>query len=140
MNVYATRFGLHKNTLPGRENGLELSGVTSTSTKFSSIVPVKDLRLYYDNLKNYSDLFLYDGSFVKLRQVIFGYSIPVSKCKLVKFQSASISFVARNLFILYKKTENFDPESSYTNSNAQGFEAFGLPRTRSYGLNLSLKF
>jgi hypothetical protein len=48
--------------------------------------------------------------------------------------------VGRNLAILYKKTDLFDPESSYTTGNAQGLEAFGVPRTRSYGLNLSIKF
>jgi hypothetical protein len=71
--------------------------------------------------------------------VILSYNIPVSKIKVAKIQSASISFVARNLFILYRETKNFDPEQSFTNSNAQGFESIGLPRTRSYGLNLTLK-
>lgn len=140
MNVYATRFGLQKSTLAGRESGLQVSGVDTKGEAFTKTIPVSNLRLYYDNLKNYSDLFIYDGSFIKLRQVVFGYKIPAQYLKFAKIQSASISFVARNLFILYKKTDNFDPESSYTNSNAQGFEAFGLPRTRSYGINLSVKF
>jgi hypothetical protein len=48
--------------------------------------------------------------------------------------------VGRNLLILYKKTDNFDPEQSLTNGAAQGIESIGLPRTRSYGLNLNLKF
>jgi hypothetical protein len=48
--------------------------------------------------------------------------------------------VARNLFIIYRQTKDFDPEQSFTNSNNQGFESIGLPRTRSYGLNLSVKF
>ncbi|MFD1819675.1 TonB-linked outer membrane protein, SusC/RagA family [Pseudarcicella hirudinis] len=140
MNVYATRFGLQQSTLAGRETGLALSGVTASGDSYSNNIPVANLRLYYDNLKNYSNLFIYDGSFIKLRQIIFSYRIPSNFLKFAKIQSASISFVARNLFTLYKKTENFDPESSYTNSNAQGFEAFGLPRTRSFGLNLSVKF
>ncbi|PMD98693.1 SusC/RagA family protein [Siphonobacter sp. BAB-5405] len=138
MDVYATRFGLHQMTLPGRENGLPVSGVTSQGDSYSRTVPVKDLRLYYDNLKNYTDLFLYDASFVKLRQIVLNYAIPVKNSKI--FRGASVSLVARNPFILYKKTDNFDPEASYTNSNAQGFEAFALPRTRSMGVNLMLKF
>ncbi|HTF29744.1 MAG TPA: TonB-dependent receptor, partial [Flavitalea sp.] len=140
FEVYAVRMGKLKSTLPGRENGLELTGVDESGNKYSRTVAVKDLRAYYDNHKTYSELFLHDGSFIKLRQIIFSYNIPVSKIKLVKLQGASISFVARNLAILYKETDNFDPEQSFTNSNAQGFESIGLPRTRSYGLNLSLKF
>ncbi|HJT74578.1 MAG TPA: SusC/RagA family TonB-linked outer membrane protein [Chitinophaga sp.] len=138
MDVYATRFGLHKKTMAGRENGLTLTGVDQNGNDYTNTIPVSNLRLYYDNTKNYTDHFMYDGSFVKLRQVVFSYQIPVQKLKVV--QSASLSFVARNLLILYKKTDNFDPESSYTNSNAQGFEAFGIPRTRSFGANLMVKF
>jgi hypothetical protein len=83
---------------------------------------------------------VHDGSFIKLRQVVASYSLPVSKWHLGRLQSANIAFVARNLFILYRATKNFDPEQSFTNSNGQGFESIGLPRTRSYGINLSLKF
>lgn len=127
-----------KKTLAGRENGLALSGVDQNGNAYTNTIPVSNLRLYYDNTKNYTDQFMYDGSFVKLRQVVLSYQIPVQSLKIV--QSASISFVARNLLTLYKNTDNFDPESSYTNSNAQGFEAFGIPRTRSFGLNLMAKF
>jgi hypothetical protein len=140
MEAYAMRMGLLKSTLPGRESGLVVNGVTPEGDPYTRTVPVDQLRIYYDNNKNYSELFLHDGSFVKLRQVILTYKIPVKNFKLVNIQSASISFVARNLAILYKKTDNFDPESSYTNGSGQGFESFGLPRTRNYGFNLMVKF
>ena len=140
LNVYATRFGLSKRTLAGREDGLSLSGVDESGNAFSNYIPSTDIRTYYQNSKNYSDQFIYDGSFVKLRQVILSYNIPVEKIKFFDLNSASISFVARNLLTLYSKTDNFDPESSYTNSNAQGFESFAQPRTRSYGLNLKFNF
>jgi len=60
----------------------------------------------------------------------------------LKLQSASVSLVGRNLLLLYKDKRNnyFDPESSYTNGNAQGLEAFGVPRTRSLGVNVTVKF
>jgi hypothetical protein len=47
--------------------------------------------------------------------------------------------VARNLATLLRHTD-FDPEQSFSNSNYQGLESIGLPRTRSYGVNLSVKF
>ena len=135
---YAHRFGLTKATLPGRENGLQLTGVDLNGDPYSRVVPVEELDTYYDNQKNYTDIFVYDGSFVKLRQVILTYKLPLEKIK--ELQSLSISLVGRNLAILYKNTDLFDPESSYTNGNAQGLEAFGVPRTLSYGINLSVKF
>jgi len=138
--VYATRLGLMKSTLEGRENGLTLSGVDQAGNPYSATIPVSGLRAYYNDLRNYSELFIHDGSFIKLRQAIISYNIPVENLKAVKIQSASISFVARNILTLYKKTDTFDPESSYTNGNAQGFESIGLPRTRTFGLNLMVKF
>jgi hypothetical protein len=142
MEVYAMRLGLLKETLPGRgaENGLDLTGVTTTGAPVNAHIGPKDLPTYYDNNKLISEYFLHDGSFVKLRQVIFSYTIPVKSFSFLKINSASVSLVGRNLAILYKKTKNFDPEQGYTNGPAQGFESFGLPRTRSYGINLSLKF
>jgi len=138
--VYATRLGLLKSTLPGRESGLALSGVDQAGNAFNATIPVNELRAYYNDMRNYSELFVHDGSFIKLRQIILSYNIPVNDIKMLKLQSASISFVARNLLTLYKKTDNFDPESSFTNGNAQGFESIGLPRTRTFGLNLMVKF
>jgi TonB-linked SusC/RagA family outer membrane protein len=141
FELYATRMGKLKSTLPGRDKGLQLKGVDQTGAVYDTTITQTGgvLRNYYDNYKVYSELFLHDGSFIKLRQVILSYNIPVSKIKFAKIQSASVSFVARNLLTLYKETKNFDPEQSFTNSNAQGFESIGLPRTRSYGLNLTLK-
>lgn len=138
--VYATRLGLLKSTLPGRENGLTLNGVDQAGNPYTAVIPVSGLRAYYNDLRAYSELFVHDGSFIKLRQAILSYNIPVKDLKFVKIQSASLSFVARNILTLYKKTDNFDPESSFTNGNAQGFESIGLPRTRTFGMNLMVKF
>ncbi|SEL04709.1 TonB-linked outer membrane protein, SusC/RagA family [Chitinophaga rupis] len=140
MDVYGTRFGLHKQTLPGRDEGLQLDGVDQNGNPYPHTIPVANLRQYYDNWKNFTDHFIQDGSFVKLRQVILSYQVPLDHIWKLKMQSVDVSFVARNLWTIYKKTDNFDPESSYTSGNAQGFEAFAVPRTRSYGFNLMVKF
>jgi hypothetical protein len=140
MEVYATRLGLMKSTLPGRDGGLTVTGVDKSGNPYTRTVPVSSLRTYYDNYKIYSDLFLHDGGFVKLRQVILSYNLPALDLKALKIRSASISLVARNIWTIYKKTDNFDPEQSFTNSENQGFESIGLPRTRSLGVNLAVKF
>ena len=143
MNTYANRFGLLKSTLEGRgDAGLTLKGVDEAGNAYQRNISYTTdaFRLYYDNQKNYSELFTYDGGFVKLRQIIFSYDIPTNVISFLKVKSASISFVARNVAILYKNTEGFDPEVSITNGNAQGFESFALPRTRNLGFNLLVKF
>jgi TonB-linked SusC/RagA family outer membrane protein len=123
-DYYGYFFGLHKNTLPDREK------LFGTSTNAMA---------YYTTLAgNVSKLFIYDASFIKFRQLTLGYSLP-SKMFHNVIKGATLSLVGRNLFIIMKKTDNIDPESSYA-GYTQGLELGGVPPTRSYGLNLNLKF
>lgn len=139
-DLYGTRMGLTKLTLDGRENGLPIKGVDTNGAPVDMVIAPENLRTYYDGLRNISSTFIYDASFIKLRQIIIGYQLPLNQIKgLSKIQGASISFVARNLFILYKKTPNVDPESVFSAGNAQGIEQFGVPKTRSFGLSLNVK-
>jgi TonB-linked SusC/RagA family outer membrane protein len=145
MWVYASRFGLTKSTLPGRENGVQLDGVDQTGAKFSKLWPVVDLDTYYNNRgANYSETETFNTDFVKLRSMILSYTIPTKKLTFVKIQSINIGFVARNLAILYRdkivKDAGLDPEMEQTVSNATGTAGAGEPRTRTMGINLNIKF
>lgn len=138
-NALAYRYGLHKETLPGRETGIVGVGVDETGKPNNVNVPAQS---YYQNLYAIGEPFIYSSDFVKLRQIILDYNIPVKWLGGNKspFQSASIGIVGRNLLILYKAVPNIDPESTYNNSNAQGLEFAGMPPTRTVGVNLNLKF
>lgn len=123
-DYYGYFFGLHKATLENRE------GTFGTNTTAQN---------YYTNLvNNVSKLFVYDASFIKFRQFTLGYSFPASLFGN-KIKGATLSLVGRNLFIIMKKTDNIDPEASYSGIS-QGLELGGVPPVRSYGLNLNLKF
>jgi hypothetical protein len=94
---------------------------------------------YYHNLhenKTY-DPFIYNLTFVKLREVSVGYKIPVEKLGIQKVvQSATFSVVGRNLALLYAQTKDFDPaEISYLSGEAGQF-----PGTRGIGFNLKVSF
>lgn len=139
-NAYGTQFGVDKRTAENgvRENGVKVSGVDQNGNPYSATVSAQT---YYQGIWNtITDHFITDADFVKLRQVIVGYTLPKSLFGKMPFQSVSISFVARNLALLYNTARNIDPESSYSNGNAQGLENFGLPTARSYGLNLLARF
>jgi len=101
-----------------------------------------DPQAYWQNVGGigdvYAEEFLYDGSFVKLRELTFGYSLPSKWLENNPLNSLRLSLVGRNLFILHKNTPGFDPESTFNSGNAQGIEAFAFPSTRSFGLNVNL--
>ncbi|HEY6902055.1 MAG TPA: SusC/RagA family TonB-linked outer membrane protein, partial [Puia sp.] len=119
-------FGLHKATLVNREGNFGTAGN-----------PINAGTYYSQLASNVSRLFVEDASFIKFRQLAFSYSIP-SKAFNNRIQGLTVSLVARNLFYIMRKTQNIDPEASYT-VNAPGLELGGVPPTRTYGLNLSFK-
>ncbi len=139
-NAYGTQFGVDKRTVENgvRENGVKVSGVDQNGNPYNATV---NAQTYYQGIWNtITDQFVTDADFIKLRQVIIGYTVPKSMFKKLPVQAISISVVARNLALLYNTARNIDPESSYSNGNSQGLENFGLPTARSYGLNLLVKF
>lgn len=84
--------------------------------------------------------FVYDASYMKLRDVGVSYTLPQSVTRNMPFASASIGVIGRNLWIIHKNVANIDPESNYNNGNGQGFEYGSLPGRRSIGFNLHVKF
>jgi TonB-linked SusC/RagA family outer membrane protein len=94
---------------------------------------------YYGNYAtNDQAMFVYSDSFIKFRQLIFGYDFPASMFNN-KIHGLNLSFVCRNVFTIFKAIPNVDPESSYSSEiQTQGFEAPSVPYSRTYGLNLKI--
>jgi TonB-linked SusC/RagA family outer membrane protein len=148
-NMRATQQGFTKQTLLGRagEAPLVVTGVTKDGASFkpfSKTLSPGEAQNYWNQLggeaNGAADKFIYDASFIKLRQITLGYSLPRKILARTPVQSLMISFVGRNLAILKKNTPNIDPESSYTSSNSQGLDYYGFPSTRTYGFNIRANF
>lgn len=151
-NVRLTQWGLHKQTLQGRagEEPLTVSGVIESGTasdgtpiyeSFSKTLSPGEANNYWNQMGNrVQDHFIYDGSFAKLRQVTLGYNFPRSIMEKTPFTNLNLSFVGRNLSILWKNVENIDPESGYSSGNGQGLDYFGMPQTRTFGFNVRATF
>ncbi len=154
-NMKMTDAGLHKQTLIGREGEepLSVSGVTRTGTNSEGQPIYEPLemtltpsqaqaywRYSQSDSEGITDRYLYDASFAKLRQFTFSYNFPVKILDKTPFNSLSLSFVGRNLLVLWKNIDNVDPESAYNNLNAQGLDYFAMPAVRSYGFNLKAGF
>ena len=138
---YMWRFGLLKETLPGRDGGLTVTGVDEKGAEFSHNWPAEFMATYYNNDGQYSSLFMIDGSFAKLRSIIIGYNFPTITLDRLKLTGLNLSLVARNLGFLYRNSEHFDPEQGISaNDNTQNFAGVMLPKTREIGINLRLAF
>ena len=160
-SAYST--GKHKETLEGRDAWYEseekrlAAGVTSKDWHPTGGYVAKGVIEQPDGTFKPNDIFVspqeywtyvttqtarpfnYDNTYVKLREFTLSYAFP--RRLLGKVVNAlSVSFVARNLFNLYKNVPNIDPDSNYNNSTGMGLEFGSLPSRRSFGLNVNLKF
>ena len=87
------------------------------------------------------EAFVKDASNIRLRELVFSYNLPSSLLDNTVFTEVRIGLVGRNLFFISNKADNLDPEIFISSSNnADGFESFGPPTVREFGLNLRLGF
>ena len=89
--------------------------------------------------RNAPSMFIYDNSYVKCREITLSYSFPKKLLNNI-VDNLTLSFVARNPFIVYKNIPNIDPDSNYNNTTGMGLEYGSLPSRRSYGFNINVKF
>jgi len=119
--------------------GVHVKGVSSADNK-TPIDAYVDGFTYFHQFygAKIAEPFVHGLSFVKLREVSLGYNLPVKNWGFTGkwIQGAIVSVVARNLWLIYSASRNFDPSeiSDVYGENGQ------LPATRSLGANLSFTF
>ena len=98
----------------------------------------KAYQTLFDNvLGDIDEAFIFDNSFVKLRDLSLKYTIPN---RILSRATIGASVFARNILI-WTALPNLDPESSNGAGNAMGgFNRFSLPQTTSYGFSLDITF
>lgn len=145
--------GQLEETLLGRADGYDLSiegnGIVSPGVidNGDGTYRPNDIKItsrnwhnrYYE--RNNVEAAKYDASYVKLREVTFGYNLPRKWFVKVPFEDVRVSLVARNL-ALWTENPHFDPETlSMAGGTLQpGVENMSFPSTRSIGFNINLKF
>ena len=101
-------------------------------------------RTYWRNSRDFAELSIIDGSFIKLREIVFAYNLPKTFVNKLKIQNATVSIYGRNLALLYTHKSNdahIDPEVSAGGTiGGTGLESYQLPPARTFGVKLSLKF
>ncbi|TDE45040.1 SusC/RagA family TonB-linked outer membrane protein [Flavobacterium rhamnosiphilum] len=131
-------FGVSKVTGDARNAG----GVAINAVKpDGTAVTTMDAKQYYKSVGARDGItgeYVYDATNVSVREVAIGYTFNPKKLPI--FQTASISLIARNLFFIHKDAP-FDPNIGLsTGEGLQGVDMYGLPSTRSIGLNLNVTF
>lgn len=135
--------GMSPESLLGRKDGVVLPGVTESGAPNTVHVSAERAgnRAIVVRRRQAVDDYLFDASFIKLRNLSLTYQLPTRFIQQSNFiHGASISLIGNNLQLLMNRAKNIDPDTNFTSGNAQGRENSSLPPTRSFGLNLNLKF
>ncbi len=139
-NMFGTYTGVLSNTVQGRENdwnnpGVVAAGVDEETGKANTVN--RSAEDYYQSLYGIHEAFVYDASFLKLREVRLGYDLPQSILGRARIRSANVALIGRNL-LMRSKVPNIDPETGLSTSNVQGLEFATLPTARSFGFNITI--
>jgi TonB-linked SusC/RagA family outer membrane protein len=160
--AFGSQTGILDYTAAGdiREKGVVLGQNHMTDKVFKTAdgkindVAVNAEDLFY-NYYTICEMSVFDGSYLKLRELHLTYTFPKRMLKKTKFiKSAYVSLVGNNLALLWVHKSNVahvdpestklggdNPESSVRGFNSGvGFESNTYPPSRSFGLKLGVTF
>jgi TonB-linked SusC/RagA family outer membrane protein len=131
--------------LNGNRQALELfngqqNAAASAIGRYTAENPSRNMpRAKLDPAPVFSDRFIEDGSFVRLKAITLGYTLPNSILDPLHLSSVKLYITAQNL-LTWTKYTGFDPEiTSGNNTTQQGTDTgiYPVSRTISGGLTLS---
>ena len=129
-NSLLDTYGLSAKT-GNRDELMVQKGVTESGAVNTIAATKQDTYTRYSNI---AETAIYDASFVKLRELSLGYTLP----HFNQGFDLRLSAFARNV-LLWAKMPNLDPEASQGNNNmGGGFERLSVPQTTSIGVGLNL--
>jgi TonB-linked SusC/RagA family outer membrane protein len=134
------RSGMSQASLVGR-TGVVFDGVLPNGSQNS--ISVSPQIFYADyRTQQIADPFVFSSDFIKLRNITLTYDLTrfmIKSTKVVK--GLTLSAFCRNAAILLKHIPDVDPEAFASSSDSRlGYEQHTEPTTRSFGLNLNVKF
>lgn len=130
----------------GNGGGIILPGVINTGTAANPVYTQNNIRIDAESFNAFgyqaypAAQFIYDASYVKLREVALSYSLPKRFLQSTFVQGASFSLIGNNLWIISKHVPYADPESGLSAGNVQGYQTSVLPTTRTVSFNVRLNF
>ncbi|WP_394349938.1 TonB-dependent receptor domain-containing protein [Hymenobacter baengnokdamensis] len=138
-----------RNTL-ATGGGIIQPGVMADGTPNTVRVNNADYGLY-GYVHNPNAGFVYDASFVKLREVALTFALPSALLSKIAVKGVDFSIVGRNLWIIHKNLPDADPEDLATGGGGlttggsnglagQGFQSGAYPAMRTIGANIRLSF
>lgn len=137
---YATTAGNSERSLAGRDGMIVDGIVESTGQKNTKQISAEQYWSSVGGSNGVAEEFMYDATYVKLRELSFGWNLPQIWLRKTPLKAVKISAVARDLFYIYKDAP-VSAEAAFSREDySQAFEYASLPPTRTFGFSLNVKF
>ena len=142
--------GLNENGKPKRDDistggGVLFHGIVESTGKPNTTYADAQT-LYENNLFSLWENWVYDATYLKLREVSIGYNLPSKWVSKIGGQSGSFSIITQNPWLIYADSKKIDPSqledraTPNTPSTGTWYEGGQLPATKSLGFNLKIIF
>ncbi|MEK9529977.1 MAG: TonB-dependent receptor [Flavobacteriaceae bacterium] len=105
----------------------------------TSNIPTPRSNIEHPNVQTSTDLFLEDGSFLRVRNIILGYSLQEDILKKIGVDNLRIYVSAQNP-ITFTNYTGFDPEVGSNNPFTGGLDRGNYPVSATYLTGLSISF
>lgn len=120
------------NEIAVREDGSK-NDIPITAEKFWSAVGGR--------IQSTDEIFVESATNTRLRELIVGYSVPVSKLSNLRISKIHLSLVGRNLFFIHRASNTVDPDLRIgTGPGTEGISGFALPTARTIGASIKVDF
>jgi TonB-linked SusC/RagA family outer membrane protein len=134
------KFGVSQRTADARlyaeQHDLKWNGQPAMYMPDGNLAPIEQ---YYREIgdKFYPTEYVYNATNFRLRELSFGYTF---RDLLGASKNLTLTFIARNLFFIYKDAP-VDPDVALSTQNGlSAFEVFNMPSARSFGFSLKANF
>lgn len=132
--------GNAEGTIANRSGGLIVNGVHADGSPNTTAINSQTYWTTVAGFEPVATLFTYDASNIRLREATLTYNFPSSILGKLPINRLSFALVGRNLWLISSHMHGMDPESTFTTTNAQGYENGAYPSYRSMGFNLNVGF
>lgn len=143
--VYIGDFGFTENPIGGFNKARALLNYWTENNKENAFAPAAT-SASRNTFGSPSTRFMLDGSFLRLRNLTFGYTLPAKNVNAKFFQSARVYVMGQNLWTLRADEDLWkgraqDPEVGYASSNTfQGQSFFTPPQAKTITVGLNASF
>lgn len=130
-------------SIPYDEAGENSGGmlVEGSDGNGNTVQYLTDPQAFYDVAVPAKEAYIYDASYIKLKEVTFSYDLPSEFVERFAMRRASLALEIQNPLLLYSSTDGIDPSTVQNgNSGFSWWEGGTTPGVRSVGLNINLGF